>query len=209
MAQKYLPEVRQGDKRILLVDGEPLCAVLRVPAPDDARGNLHVGARPMATTLEDRDLSIVRKVGPWLRERPDAYGDDVRSLLEIGEMLLATHYIQAQRYRRLLRREFLDAFKSVDVFICPSLPFTATRVRETTVVIEHGVAEDMLSAIMQFTGVPSLTGLPSLNVPCGFDADGLPIGMQIIGQPFDEATLFRVGAAFQSVTDFHTRGPAL
>jgi aspartyl-tRNA(Asn)/glutamyl-tRNA(Gln) amidotransferase subunit A len=145
----------------------------------------------------------------WLRERPDAYGDDVRSLLEIGEMLLATHYIQAQRYRRLLRREFLDAFKSVDVFICPSLPFTATRVRETTVVIENGVAEDMLSAIMQFTGVPSLTGLPSLNVPCGFDDDGLPIGMQIIGQPFDEATLFRVGAAFQSVTDFHTRGPAL
>jgi aspartyl-tRNA(Asn)/glutamyl-tRNA(Gln) amidotransferase subunit A len=144
----------------------------------------------------------------WLRERPDAYGDDVRSLLEIGEMLLATHYIQAQRYRRLLRREFLDAFKLVDVFICPSLPFTATRVRETTVVIENGVAEDMLSAIMQFTGVPSLTGLPSLNVPCGFD-DGLPIGMQIIGQPFDEATLFRVGAAFQSVTDFHTRGPAL
>ena len=145
----------------------------------------------------------------WLRERPGAYGDDVRSLLEIGEMLLATHYIQAQRYRRLLRREFLDAFKLVDVFICPSLPFTATRVRETTVVIEHGVAEDMLSAIMQFTGVPSLTGLPSLNVPCGFDDDGLPIGMQIIGQPFDEATLFRVGAAFQSVTDFHTRGPAL
>ena len=145
----------------------------------------------------------------WLREHPDAYGDDVRSLLEIGEMLLATHYIQAQRYRRLLRREFLDAFKSVDVFICPSLPFTATRVRETTVVIENGVAEDMLSAIMQFTGVPSLTGLPSLNVPCGFDDDGLPIGMQIIGQPFDEITLFRVGAAFQSVTDFHTRGPAL
>ena len=145
----------------------------------------------------------------WLREHPDAYGDDVRSLLEIGEMLLATHYIQAQRYRRLLRREFLDAFKSVDVFICPSLPFTATRVRETTVVIENGVAEDMLSAIMQFTGVPSLTGPPSLNVPCGFDDDGLPIGMQIIGQPFDEATLFRVGAAFQSVTDFHTRGPAL
>ncbi len=69
MAQKYLPEVRAGDKRILLCDGEPLCAVLRVPAPDDLRGNLHVGARPMATTLEDRDLAIVSKVGPWLRER--------------------------------------------------------------------------------------------------------------------------------------------
>jgi glutathione synthase len=67
MAQKYLPEVRQGDKRILLVDGEPLCAVLRVPAPDDARGNLHVGAKPMPTTLDERDLAIVNVVGPWLR----------------------------------------------------------------------------------------------------------------------------------------------
>jgi len=69
MAQRYLPEVRQGDKRILLVDGEPLCAVLRVPAPDDARGNLHVGAKPMATKLGERDLEIVGTVGPRLRER--------------------------------------------------------------------------------------------------------------------------------------------
>ena len=74
--------------------------------------------------------------------------------------------------------------------------------------IERGVDEDMLSAIMQFTGVPSLTGLPSLAVPCGFDDDGLPVGMQIIGRPFDEAQLFRAGAAFQDATDFHTRTPA-
>src|SRR5262249_5758141 len=107
----------------------------------------------------------------WLRERPADYGDDLRTLLEIGELHLATHYRQAQRYRSVLRREFLDAFKTVDCFICPTLPFTATRVGETTVVIEGGVEEDMLAAIMQFTGVPSLTGLPSLAVPCGFDGD--------------------------------------
>jgi glutathione synthase len=69
MAQKYLPEVRRGDKRILLIDGEFLCAVLRVPAPDDARGNLHVGAKPMATKLDDRDEAIIKALGPWLRER--------------------------------------------------------------------------------------------------------------------------------------------
>lgn len=145
----------------------------------------------------------------WLREQPENYGADVRSLLEIGEMLLATHYLQAQRYRTLLRQEFLEAFKKVDVFICPTLPFTATKVGAMKVVIENGVEEDMLSAIMQFTGVPSLTGLPSLNVPCGFDHDGLPVGMQIIGRPFDEAFLFRIGAAFQSATDFHKRAPKL
>lgn len=145
----------------------------------------------------------------WLRERPEDYGEDVRFLLELGEMHLATHYLQAQRYRSLLRAEFLDAFHSVDVFLCPTLPFTATQLGDTRVVIEHGTDEDMLAAIMQFTGVPSLTGLPSLAVPCGFDPDGLPVGMQIIGRPFDEARLFQVGAAYQGATDFHTRAPAL
>jgi aspartyl-tRNA(Asn)/glutamyl-tRNA(Gln) amidotransferase subunit A len=143
----------------------------------------------------------------WLRERPEDYGDDVRLLLEMGELHTAVHYLQAQRYRALLRSQFLDAFKDVDVFVCPTLPFTATKVGEASVVIENGVEEDMLSAIMQYTGVPSLTGLPSLAVPCGFDDDGLPVGMQIIGRPFAEAQLFRAGHAFQSATDFHRRAP--
>lgn len=145
----------------------------------------------------------------WLRERPDDYGEDVRALLETGELLLATHYVQAQRYRALLRQEFMEAFKRVDIFICPTLPFTATDVGAMTVVIEDGKEEDMLSAIMQFTGVPSLTGLPSLNVPCGFDQQGLPVGMQIIGKPFDERTLFRVGAQFEGATEFHKRAPQI
>jgi len=145
----------------------------------------------------------------WLRERPQDYGDDVRLLLQAGELHLATHYLQAQRYRAGLRASLLEAFRTVDVFVCPTLPFTATKVGETLVEIIEGAPEDMLAAIMQFTGVPSLTGLPSLAVPCGFDGDGLPIGMQLIGRPFDEATLFRVGAAFQSATDFHVRAPVL
>lgn len=145
----------------------------------------------------------------WLRERPDDYGPDVRTLLEVGEMFLATHYLQAQRYRALLRNEFMQAFERVDIFLCPTLPFTATPLRATTVVIENGEEESMLDAIMQFTGVPSLTGLPAISVPCGFDPDGLPIGMQLIGKPFDEATLFRVGAAYQALTEFHTQAPPI
>lgn len=168
--------------------------------------NIH-GNISAQLTIESAEPSTYHQ--RWLREQPQNYGEDVRALLEIGEMLLATHYLQAQRYRSLLRQEFLEAFKTVDVFICPTLPFTATKVGAMKVVIENGVEEDMLSAIMQFTGVPSLTGLPSLNVPCGFDSDGLPIGMQIIGRPFDEAFLFQVGAAFQATTDFHKRAPKL
>jgi len=173
---------------------------------DVAIENIH-GNISAQLTVESCEPSTYHQ--QWLRERPQDYGDDVRLLLEIGELHLATHYLQAQRYRSLLRAEFMDAFKSVDVFICPTLPFTATRIGETLVEIENGIEEDMLAAIMQFTGVPSLTGLPSLNVPCGFDLDGLPIGMQVIARPFDETTLFRVGSAFQQATDFHHRSPQL
>ncbi len=168
--------------------------------------NIH-GNISAQLTIESAEPSTYHQ--RWLRERPQDYGDDVRTLLEVGEMLLATHYLQAQRYRTLLRNEFINAFRTVDAFVCPTLPFTATKLGATTVVIENGVEEDMLSAIMQFTGVASLTGLPALNVPCGFDAAGLPIGMQLIGRPFDEATLFRMGHAFQMATDFHLRAPDL
>jgi aspartyl-tRNA(Asn)/glutamyl-tRNA(Gln) amidotransferase subunit A len=168
--------------------------------------NIH-GNISAQLTIESAEPSTYHQ--RWLRERPGDYGADVRTLLEVGEMLLATHYLQAQRYRSLLRGEFLEAFKKVDVFLCPTLPFTATPVGAMTVVIDNGVAEDMLSAIMQYTGVPSLTGLPALAVPCGFDPDGMPVGMQLIGKPFDEATLFRVGAAYQALTDFHTQVPVV
>ena len=168
--------------------------------------NIH-GNISAQLTIESSEPSTYHQRN--LRERPQDYGDDVRTLLEAGEMLLATQYLQAQRYRALLRAEFLEAFRKVDVFVCPSLPFVATRIGETHVEIEPGQQEDMLSAIMQFTGVASLTGLPSLNVPCGFDPDGLPIGMQIIGRPFAEAALLRAGHAFQQATDFHKRAPVL
>ncbi|MGJ7543561.1 amidase [Variovorax sp. LT1R16] len=168
--------------------------------------NIH-GNISAQLTIESAEPSTYHQ--RTLRERPQDYGDDVRTLLEAGELLLATQYLQAQRYRALLRSEFLEAFRSVDVFICPSLPFVATRMGETSVEIVPGQFEDMLSAIMQFTGVASLTGLPSLNLPCGFDPDGLPIGMQIIGRPFAEATLLRAGHAFQLATNFHRRAPVL
>jgi len=169
---------------------------------DNIHGNISA-----QLTIESAEPSTYHQ--RWLRERPQDYGEDVRTLLEVGEMLLATHYLQAQRYRSLLRAEFMAAFERVDIFLCPTLPFTATPVGAMSVVIENGVEEDMLSAIMQYTGVPSLTGLPALAVPCGFDPDGLPIGMQLIGRPFDEATLFRVGAAYQQATDWHRAAPPL
>jgi aspartyl-tRNA(Asn)/glutamyl-tRNA(Gln) amidotransferase subunit A len=119
-------------------------------------------------------------------------------------MLLATHYLQAQRYRALLRRQTLAALERADVLACPTLPFTATPLGDVMVEIDEGEPEDMLSANMQFTGLPSLTGLPAISLPVGFDDAGLPIGLQLIGKPFAEATLLRIAHAFQQATTFHT-----
>ena len=71
----------------------------------------------------------------------------------------------------------------------------------------HVLPEDMLAAIMRFTGIPSLTGLPALSVPCGFDADGMPIGMQIMGPHLSEETLLRIGHMYQNQTDWHRKHP--
>jgi aspartyl-tRNA(Asn)/glutamyl-tRNA(Gln) amidotransferase subunit A len=179
---------------------------LGMQVEDVAMPSIH-GNISAQLTIESCEPSTYHQ--EWLRTRAADYGDDVRTLLELGEMYLATHYLQAQRYRSVLRKEFLEGFRHVDAFITPTLPFTATPCGATEVVIENGQREDMLSAIMQFTGVPSLAGLPALSIPVGFDDDGLPVGMQVIGRPFDEGTLFRLGHAYQGATDWHTRAPVL
>src|SRR2546430_17675162 len=81
----------------------------------------------------------------WLRTRAADYGDDVRTLLESGEMYLAMHYIQAQRYRSLLRKEFLEGLKRVDVSATPTLPFTAPPCGATQVVVEGTPKAERLS----------------------------------------------------------------
>jgi glutathione synthase len=107
--------VRDGDKRILLVDGEFLCAVLRVPAPDDARGNLHVGARAMPAKIGERDLEIIRTVGPRLREAGhffvglDVIGDylteiNVTSPTGFVEIAAQTGFDVAGRFAEALER---------------------------------------------------------------------------------------------------------
>jgi aspartyl-tRNA(Asn)/glutamyl-tRNA(Gln) amidotransferase subunit A len=145
----------------------------------------------------------------WLRERPQDYGDDVRALLEAGELYLATHYIQAQRYRTVIRDRFAEVLRDVDAIVTPTVPFTAPPVGATEVTLESGEQLDIISAVMRYNALPPLTGMPALSVPCGFGGDGLPIGMQLVGDAFDEATTFRIGHGYQRLTDWHTREPEL
>jgi aspartyl-tRNA(Asn)/glutamyl-tRNA(Gln) amidotransferase subunit A len=145
----------------------------------------------------------------WLRERPQDYGGDVRMLLEAGELYLATHYIQAQRYRTVLRDQFADVLHDFDAILTPTVPFTAPPVGATAVTLEAGEELDIITAVMRYNALPPLVGMPALSVPCGFSDDGLPVGMQLIGRPFDEATLLRLGHGYQGLTEWHLRAPEL
>jgi aspartyl-tRNA(Asn)/glutamyl-tRNA(Gln) amidotransferase subunit A len=125
-------------------------------------------------------------------------------------LYLASHYIQAQRFRSVLRQRFMDRFsEGIDAFVLPSLPFTAPEIGTANIELEPGVVRPTLEAIMRFTGIASVTGLPALSVPSGFDKQGLPIGLQLLGRPFDEGMLFRIGHGFQGATDYHLRKPTL
>lgn len=180
-----------------------------------------LGATVVEVDIEDLDANIsalmtIESAEPsafhqrWMRECPEKYGENVRFMFEQGELYLASHYLQAQRYRAILRERFLDAFAGqADLFALPTLPFTAPVIGTAEIELEPGVVRPTLEAIMRFTGIASVTGLPALSVPSGFDGQGLPIGLQLLGRPFDEGTLFRAGNAFQKATDYHLRQPDL
>ena len=112
------------------------------------------------------------------------------------------YYLQAMKARTLLKKDFEEAFKTVDVIVAPVSPTLPWRLGEKT--------EDPLAMYLSdvFTVTVNLVGVPGISVPCGF-IDGLPVGMQIIGPQFHEDILFQVGHAYQKITDWHTRVPHL
>ena len=112
------------------------------------------------------------------------------------------YYGKAQRVRTLVSRDFHEAWKQVDVIVAPTTPGVAFKM---------GEKEDPLSMYLNdiFTIPVNLSGLPGISVPAGFTAGGLPIGVQLIAPAFEEARLLQVTRAYQRVTDWHTRRPAL
>lgn len=138
--------------------------------------------------------------------RRDRFGADVLALLDQGRFIPATDYINAQRLRRVLRREFSAVWKQADCLFTPTTPAAAPRIGQATITID-GVEEDARLASTRFVRGVNVLGAPALSIPCGFDAQGLPLGLQIVGRPFEEALILRVGAALQDATDFHTRAP--
>jgi aspartyl-tRNA(Asn)/glutamyl-tRNA(Gln) amidotransferase subunit A len=126
---------------------------------------------------------------PYLHRRDD-FGADVLALLDQGRLLAATDYINAQRLRRVYQREWAKAASAVDVIFTPTAPIVAPRIGQTTVEID-GVSEDVRLASTRFVRALNVIGVPALSVPLETESP-MPIGLQIIGKPFGEATVLGV-----------------
>ena len=142
----------------------------------------------------------------YSRNRAEGFGAEVRRRIMIGTYVLShgyydAYYLQAQRLRRRIANEFAAAFEQVDVIAGPVSPVTAWPIGERT----DDPVRNYLADI--YTLPASLAGLPGLSMPAGFDPDGRPVGLQLIGRHFDEARLLAVADRYQQLTDWHRRMP--
>jgi aspartyl-tRNA(Asn)/glutamyl-tRNA(Gln) amidotransferase subunit A len=135
----------------------------------------------------------------YTRSRSEGFGPEVKRRIMLGTYVLSAgyydaYYRKAQKVRRLIQKDFLDAFQVVDCIITPSSPSTAFRLGERL--------EDPLQMYLSdiYTVSANLAGIPGISVPVGVDHQQLPIGLQILGKQFDESTLLKV-ADFLEVTD--------
>jgi aspartyl-tRNA(Asn)/glutamyl-tRNA(Gln) amidotransferase subunit A len=144
-----------------------------------------------------------------VKERPEELQPVVRARLEVGFHVAAVDYLQALRLRGRLTRTFIgEVFEAADAVLTPTIPEPAPALAEVTT----GPVGDVIGRMgrfARFTRPFNGLGLPALSVPCGFSADGLPLGLQIVGRPFDEATVLRVGHAYEQAAGWFTRRPPL
>ncbi len=142
-----------------------------------------------------------------LRERPEDFGSDVREMLS-SYWPTTTELMAGQRAIDALTVAMRTTLETVDVLLTPTTPITAPLIGQESV--RYGrMEESVLGAMIRCTAPFNATHLPALSLPCGFNRDGLPIGLQIAGRSFDEATVLRVGYAYEQATDWHLRKPAL
>ena len=194
-------EVRSLMERSLDVFRAAGAEVVEVPVPDIARIN------HLSNVVLSSEAAAIHE--PWIAGRPDDYQEQVRNRYEPGLHVPAVKYIQALSARAGLLREFVDtALAGVDALHTPGIPFPIPMRDETNVGGGERMAQ-MVAGLSWCTRAANYLGGPALIVPCGFTESGLPAAFQLMGRPFSEATLFRLGHAYQGATDWHTRAPSL
>ncbi len=178
-------------------------AAYYILAPAEASSNL---ARFDGIRYGLRSRELAGHIGLMEKTRDEGFGAEVKQRIMIGTYALSAGYYdafyrRAQQVRTLLRRDFDRAFETFDAIVTPTSPVTAFRVGEKADPLEMKLADICTIPV-------NMAGLPGLSLPCGF-AGGLPVGLQIIGKPFDEATVFRIAHTYEAATDWHTRRPTL
>lgn len=141
-----------------------------------------------------------------LLEKSHLYGNDVRTTLQAGELVTAVQYVKAQQARRMIQEAISRTFEQVDAIAAPSVSMVAPKWKESFKIIQ-GESKAVTAEFVRFAAPANLTGVPSLSVPTGFSSDGLPIGMQLMGRPFEEATLLTIASAYEKVAHVEKRYP--
>jgi aspartyl-tRNA(Asn)/glutamyl-tRNA(Gln) amidotransferase subunit A len=140
--------------------------------------------------------------------RGAGFGEEVKRRIILGTYVLSSgyydaYYLRAQKARTLIRQDFLNAFKEVDLIASPTTPTPAFKIGEKS----GDPLQMYLSDI--FTISCNLAGICGISVPCGFSKEGLPLGLQLLGKPFGEPNLLRAAHAYEQATDWHTKRPQL
>ncbi len=188
-------------EEISMPHAEYALATYYIIMPCEASSNLgrfdglRFGYHSMGSDLEDT----------YRRTRGEGFGDEVKRRIMLGSYALSAgyydaYYRKALQMRTLIKRDFDEALKRVDVIITPTSPSIAWNIGEKF--------DDPITMYLSdiYTITANLATVPAMSIPCGF-VNNLPVGLQIMGRPFDEQTLYRIGAFYQSQTDWHTRTP--
>ena len=141
------------------------------------------------------------------RERMDAFDPGTRARIEQGRLFSGVDYLRALRRRPLVQESILRAMDTVDVLVTPGVGGEAPTLADLTLAVK-GKREPLQKIVPRNTMIFDYTGQPALMIPSGQGLTGLPLGVQIVGRPFDDALCLSVGSAFQRATDFHRRAPA-
>lgn len=159
--------------------------------------NLHLSEYSELVTIQSEAATYHHDT---LLEKSHLYGSDVRTTLQAGELVTAVQYLKAQQARRLIREEMLRIFEEVDVIVAPTVSMVAPKWKESFKTIQ-GESKAVTAEFVRFAAPANLTGIPSLSIPTGFSTYGLPIGMQLMGRPFQEGTLLSLATAYEEAYD--------
>ncbi len=161
---------------------------------------------PIANAIINGEANVWH--APYLQTQAEDYGPQVRKFLERGKSMLATDYVKARQAQTRLSQEMQARFAHIDALLTPGELIPAPAHDAFSIIIDGREAK-LLSAIISATCPFNLTGQPALTVPCGFTTSGLPLAIQIVGKPFDEATILQIGHAYEVHTEWHQQRPSL